>query len=247
MKGGIRLLDRTRQPALDGTFKTTGLDGPVEIIRDRFAVPHIYASSVRDALPKVSFTPKTACVRWSFTGDLVKANWQVFGAAGLPLDKAARVLGFKQTALIDLENSSEELKSALEAYSDGVNCWRTNSNYKTPVELALVGAPRPQAWSPLDCMVFARMMIWQLCRGWASEIVRARLYEAVGAEKAAELGVATTRQILPPARSGIEVSRLGPNLLENSGSRGMGSNSWVVTPNSPTLMGPSFQMTCTYL
>ncbi len=232
VKGGIRLLDRTRQPVLDGTFKTTGLDGPVEIIRDRFAVPHIYASSVRDAFFAQGFVhAQDRMCQMELNRRFGHGRLsEIFGAAALPLDKAARVLGFRQTALIDLENSSEELKSALEAYSDGVNCWRTNSNYKTPVELALVGAPRPQAWSPLDCMVFARLMIWQLCRGWSSEIVRAKLYEAVGAEKAAELEITESPANPIHLPGGIEVSSLGPNVLDNSGPRGMGSNAWAVTP-----------------
>ncbi|HQC44040.1 MAG TPA: penicillin acylase family protein, partial [Myxococcota bacterium] len=107
VKGGIRLLDRTRQPVLDGTFKTTGLDGPVEIIRDRFAVPHIYASSVRDAFFAQGFVhAQDRMCQMELNRRFGHGRLsEIFGAAALPLDKAARVLGFRQTALIDLENS----------------------------------------------------------------------------------------------------------------------------------------------
>jgi penicillin amidase len=41
---------RRSVPSSKGSVRLQGLDSPVEVIRDRWGVPHIYAGSVRDAL-----------------------------------------------------------------------------------------------------------------------------------------------------------------------------------------------------
>src|SRR5437763_6774683 len=41
---------RRSLPALDDTVRVTGLNGAVDVVRDADAVPHIFASTRRDAL-----------------------------------------------------------------------------------------------------------------------------------------------------------------------------------------------------
>ena len=41
-------LDQSRLPSLDGTLDLPGLSGPVEVVRDRWGVPHIYSENRND-------------------------------------------------------------------------------------------------------------------------------------------------------------------------------------------------------
>ena len=47
--GGGYVWLRGSLPELSGKIAVAGLNGPVEIVRDRHAVPHIYAASSADA------------------------------------------------------------------------------------------------------------------------------------------------------------------------------------------------------
>src|SRR5665647_882247 len=46
---------RQSLPQLDGTVTLSGLKAPVDIVRDRHGVPHIYAGSVADAYFALGF------------------------------------------------------------------------------------------------------------------------------------------------------------------------------------------------
>src|SRR5262245_13287851 len=45
----LRAYARKALPALDGRVRVTGLEAPIEIIRDQWGMAHIYASSLHDA------------------------------------------------------------------------------------------------------------------------------------------------------------------------------------------------------
>jgi penicillin amidase len=45
--GGAYLWLRTSLPTIDGEIRVSGLAAPVEIIRDAYGIPHIYAVSER--------------------------------------------------------------------------------------------------------------------------------------------------------------------------------------------------------
>ncbi|MCX7669850.1 MAG: penicillin acylase family protein, partial [Anaerolineae bacterium] len=47
---GLQWLARRRQPQVKGTIRLPGLRAAVEIIRDHWGVPHIYASHMADLL-----------------------------------------------------------------------------------------------------------------------------------------------------------------------------------------------------
>ena len=49
-KVGISLLDRGRLPQVEGSLTVVGLHAPVQVLRDRWYVPHIYAQSLEDAV-----------------------------------------------------------------------------------------------------------------------------------------------------------------------------------------------------
>jgi penicillin amidase len=235
-------MDRSRLAPLDGELSLRGLEGPVEILRDRWGVPHVYATSEHDVLfaqGVVHAQDRMAQMelnRRFAAGRLA----EIFGAAVLPADRAARILGFARMAARDWEASDREQKSALRAYSDGVNAWLGHPDLPRPLELALA-MHRPEPWSPIDCLAYGRMMSWQLTRGWAHAVVRANLVAAAGPAMAAELDVEEDPGHPVHLPRGIEVNRLPPDgAFPGSGRlrhRGIGSNAWAVSPGRTTTGG----------
>ena len=50
IKAALWPIGRIRLPQVKGTFSIQGLKAPVEVLRDRWGVPHIYARNARDVV-----------------------------------------------------------------------------------------------------------------------------------------------------------------------------------------------------
>ena len=59
------VLIRQSFPKIDGSVLISGLDGEVEIIRDSFGVPHIYASTLNDLFMAQGYVmPRSVSFKW---------------------------------------------------------------------------------------------------------------------------------------------------------------------------------------
>jgi penicillin amidase len=227
-------LSRRRLPKIDGTLSLPGLHDEVEIIRDRWGVPHIYAKSSHDLFFAQGFVHaqdrlfQMEIHRRLATGKLS----ELFGELSLDTDRTVRTFGFHRLGQADGEFISQEMQDILQAYANGVNAFLGHPGTKLPVEFTLLGH-KPELWHLEDSMAFARVMIWQLSHAWYGEIVRAQIAEKVGVEHAAKLEIHypdLNPTLLP---EGIEFNKLGPEgqLLNAKGpflERGLGSNAWSV-------------------
>ncbi|MFX1514625.1 MAG: penicillin acylase family protein, partial [Promethearchaeota archaeon] len=228
-------MSRRRLPVISGKLDVPGLLDSVEVIRDKFGIPHIYAQNdhdlyfaqgfvhAQDRLWQMELNRRTATGRLS----------EIFGELALDTDRTARTFGFARLGQQDWENADEELHSAFQAYSDGVNAFLQHLSSRLPIEFSLL-KHKPEPWKPEDSFAFTRVMIWQLSHAWYGEIVRARLIDKVGVEHAAELELNFPESNPTTLPKGIEF-----NILNDDGSfrkaqgpfldRGMGSNTWVVS------------------
>jgi penicillin amidase len=234
LRAGLTFLGRRRLPLIDGQLQLPGLHGPAEVVRDRWGVPHIYATDPADAffaqgvvhaqdrLWQMELNRRTASGRLS----------ELFGEISLDTDRAVRTFGFRRLAEADWGACGEALRAALQAYADGVNAFLATPAARMPIEFTLLGY-RPEPWSPVDSLAFSRVMIWQLSHAWYGEILRAKLIEAVGQEHAAawEIHPPDGNPIILP--KGIEFNLLGADGRLTAGhgpflQRGVGSNNWAV-------------------
>ena len=226
--------DRKRLPQIDGTIIIDGLSQPVEVIRDRWGIPHIYADSfqdlcfaqgyvhAQDRLLQMELNRRTA------QGTLS----ELFGEAALDTDRTTRTFGFNRLGRADWKNINGELREGILAYTCGVNAILGKKKGKLPFEFNML-SHIPDPWTPEDSLAFSRVMIWQLSHAWQGELIRAEIAEKVGADRAADLEIeypAMNPIILP---DGISFNMLDTdgNLIEKSGpflGRGKGSNSWVI-------------------
>ncbi len=232
----VNRLDRTRLPQIDGEIKLEGLSAPVEIIRDHWGVPHIYADTIEDSLFGQGFVHAQDRL---FQMELNRRTAQgrlsgLFGEIALDTDRIARTFGFNRLGMVDLENVSDELRARILAYTAGINAYLGQKRQKLPVEFSMLSA-HPDPWQPEDTMAFTRVMMWQLSHAWNSEIVRAAIAEKVGSENAAELEIHYPPENPLTLPNGIEFNAIDPEgvIRKIPGpflTRGIGSNSWVISP-----------------
>jgi penicillin amidase len=216
---------------------------PVEILHDRWGVPHIYAQSPEDLVFAQGYIhAQERLWQMDFNRRLVAGRLsEILGPVSLPLDRWMRILGLRRVAEQQESLYDEESLHILQAYAAGVNArlHQVKRAARLPVEFTLLRyAPEP--WTPVDSMSWAKMMAWNLSVNWETEILRAQLVARLGAENAAELELLTIEdqpRIIPP---GVDYSCISGDILKDAagarrfsgpGAReGLGSNNWVIAP-----------------
>ena len=227
---------RTTLPQTTGTLTVAGLDGPVEIVRDAAGVPHIFATTDHDAVFALGYVHAQDRL-WQMEMNRRIGNGrlsEVLGEATLDIDKFQRTLGYARVVRQNYETLPQRTKDLLAAYAAGVNGWRGEGHTLPPEFLILGVAFEP--WTVYDSLVWAKMMAWDLAGDYDLELLRAKLVEAVGAERAAQLmpgyptdGVTILAQAAPLGNA-VVLLRLDSQLQLDFrlGGREVGSNNWVV-------------------
>ncbi|MFO7631739.1 MAG: penicillin acylase family protein [Caldilinea sp.] len=228
---------RTSLPLVNGTVRVTGTDGPIEIVRDKAGVPHIYATTDHDAFYALGYVHAQDRLWQMEMNRRIGAGRlsEILGEATLSIDKFQRTMGYYRAALSDLEIIEPRSRQALEAYAAGVNQW-LSEDHTLPPEFILLGAT-PAPWQPADSLVWQKMMSWDLGGNYDLELLHQQLAQALGPERAAQLlpdypanGVTILAgiQIDTDATAALlEIDRT----LETDfgrGGRESGSNNWVI-------------------
>lgn len=228
---------RTSLPQTTGTLTVAGLDGPVEIVRDAAGVPHIFATTDHDAIFALGYVHAQDRL-WQMEMNRRIGNGrlsEVLGDATLDIDKFQRTLGYARVVRQNYETLPPRAKELLAAYAAGVNGWRAE-NHTLPPEFLILGVAF-EPWTVYDSLVWAKMMAWDLAGDYDLELLRAKLVEAVGAERAAQLmpgypadGVTILAQT-PPLANAVALLNLDSQLQLDFrlGGREVGSNNWVVS------------------
>jgi penicillin amidase len=215
-----------------------GLQAPVEVIRDRWGVPHIYAGSIPDALFAQGYLhAEERLWQMDFNRRLVAGRIaEILGAVALPLDRWMRILGMRRVAARQPDLLEPETRHYFEAYAAGVNARIAQG--RLPVEFTLLRY-KPEPWTIVDSLSWTKMMAWTLSVNWETEILRARFIERLGAEKAAGLEVPYFEgwpRVIP---AGVDPSALSQEALQRAAAArrftgppaagGLGSNNWVLS------------------
>ena len=224
-------------PQVTGVVNLQGLGASVEVHRDRYGIPHIRASSERDAFLAQGFT--TAQDRlWHMDYDRRRGTgrWaEVVGASALDQDKLMRRFRLEASARADYQASEEQTREMMDAYARGVNAF-VESATTLPVEYQITGVS-PEPWQPWDGLVVFKVR--HILMGvFESKIWRARMVREMGPEAAGRLfpGFEPGHLvILPPGAIslgpldvGLEELAEGAARLNYLGEMDSGSNSWVL-------------------
>ncbi len=234
LAGGSWWLLRRPLPQIDGSLMIDGLLDEVEIIRDEGGVPHIFAETAHDLFFAQGFVhAQDRLWQMDFQRRLVAGRLsEVLGAATLDTDRWMRILQLRRHTEADWERASDEARRGLQAYAKGVNRF-IETTPALPFEFTLLRYD-PEPWTPVDSLSWSKLMAFALSGDWDSEIIRARLIDRLGPERAARLAgrYPSENPIIVPD---IDYAALGDAMLEHSDhldtlARGnlSASNSWAV-------------------
>ncbi|MDT3681718.1 MAG: penicillin acylase family protein [Truepera sp.] len=231
---------RTSLPKVSGEVRVKGLEGPVEIVRDADAVPHIYASSHADAVFGLGFVhAQDRLWQMEFQRRVGSGRLsEVIGEATVSTDRFIRTLGIEQAAESGLEALSPEARGLIDAYVAGINAYLAQRRGALPVEFLLLGF-EPAPFEPVDVLVWAKMMAWDLGDNWSDELLRAQLVKQLApadvSAMIAELwpGYDDAATVVVPEGAAEYLRDLDVTaLLELAGPPkpdGYGSNNWVLS------------------
>ncbi|MGC2854247.1 penicillin acylase family protein [Novispirillum sp. DQ9] len=175
-------------PRTTGTLALPGLHDTVEVARDGRGVPVITAGSAHDAYLVLGFVHaqdrlfQMEFLRRLGSGRLAEA----VGQTGLPNDRFMRTLGLRQAAESSLAAVDAETRQALTAYAAGVNAFLETREGLLPPDLLLLGL-EPEPWTPVDSLLWQRLMALRLSGNWHEEALRAALLDVLPPDRVAEL------------------------------------------------------------
>jgi penicillin amidase len=228
-------------PEIDGSVQVKGLSAPVEVLRDKDGVPHLFAKSdpdgwfalgyvhAQDRMWQLEFQRRVAAGRLA----------EIMGELAYDNDRLMRTLGIARTAQRMADLADAPTRAAFEAYAAGVNAFLA-ARPVLPIEFHVFQID-PQPWTVADSMSWLLVMAWDLSGNWRTELARLRFMAKIGAERTGEL--------LPPYPGDKatplpdyttlyrELDRAAGSLLSLSppSEEAIGSNNWVVSgPRSAT-------------
>jgi penicillin G amidase len=202
---------------ISGQLRMPGLDHPVNVLRDRWGVAHIYAQGQHDlffAQGVVAAQDRLFQMElWKRAGQGRLA--EILGPSALPRDINARALRYRGDMQAEYESYSPDTKAILIAFTGGINSYVASLTAAggpgLPIEFQLAGFA-PDAWRPEDCL--NRMAAFSMTGNAFDELAHAQALTELGAEKAAKLFDFDPPVALDPAPN-LDLAGLSPALLKN--------------------------------
>ena len=225
-------LTLTAQPAAD-------LKAPVEILRDKWGVPHIYAKNADDLFFAQGWiTAKDRLFQidiWRRVGTGKLA--EVLGPQAVPRDRIARLVRYRGDWDAEWQSYSPDTKAIVTSFVNGINAY-INSLNERPLEFRMAGYD-PGLWVPED--VVSRVAGLLMTRNAQSEVSRVLDIARFGAEQVERLQPPDPFiKLLPP--KGLDLSAITSDILKDyTAAIGnvrfpgeQGSNNWVVDSSMTT-------------
>ncbi|MDW8341466.1 MAG: penicillin acylase family protein [Geminicoccaceae bacterium] len=217
-------------PDHEGDVVVFGLDRPVEIVRDEFAIPHVRARTEADLWRALGFVHGTdRPAQLEFTRRLGRGRLaELLGETALPLDRFFRTLGLARAAEAGLSAYRDEERALLDAYAEGVSAAFARAR-PLPPELLALGADL-EPWRAADTLLVHRLMALEVARAWRRELVHARLARMLPADRLAELLAEEegTTEPAPAGRARLDFSEPAREWFPELSVAGSGSNVFVV-------------------
>lgn len=231
---------RRAWPQINGTLQVPGLRAPVTVIRDRWGIPHIYASNPHDLFFAQGYVhAQDRFWQMEFWRRLGSGRLaEILGPSALPTDRFVRTIGWHRVAAQEWEGTDPETRAALEAYAEGVNAYISTHKGRLGLEFTLLGLTGkkfdPEPWTPVHSITWGKVMAWDLGGNMGMELLRANII--------ARLGTPAVPALMPPYPADRPV--IVPHPLTQATLQsvpeaaftahflgegdGLGSNNWVI-------------------
>jgi penicillin G amidase len=226
-------------PDYNKDISLKGLLAPVEVYRDSFAVPHVYALNKHDLYMAVGYLLAEDRL-WQM--DMLRRVTEgrlseIFGEKYVDTDLLLRALRFETKSQRILAVADTESLAAIEAFTDGVNQYIDGQANRLPPEFTILRY-HPEKWKPVHTLNLIGYMAWDLKAGW-SEILLHDIQKTVDSMRFRQLLPDLTRQqpaVYPASANPGKTVSLVPDLmlhsrlLEELGADVLeGSNNWAVS------------------
>ena len=235
----------------DAEYVLAGLEGPAEILIDRWGVPHMYASTLYDVFRVQGFNAARDRLWqldfWRRRGLGLFA--EVFGPSMIERDRASRLFYYRGDMQPEWLSYGSDTKRVATAFVDGVNAYIRlvlQDRELLPLEFRELGY-EPALWAPED---FARIRSNGLYYNLDSEVARALILRDHGPrvedlrrrrEPPVDLDVPEGLDLSLIPDDVQRVYRLAINPPDLTGAREtvlQGSNNWVLAPERTTTGRP---------
>lgn len=254
----ICALDKAAGPAYRGELPLLGLDQPVEVLWDRYAIPHVSARDEHDLffaqgylhaqerlwqmeMSRRFLSGRMAEIFGDFPLPWRELSVQFRGRSCVDFDFFVRLLGIRAAAVASLDLLGEEDQGRLRSYCDGVNRYIERCGRKLPWEFRLL-RHEPEPWQPADTLTigkgFALLLSTALYTRLNFIAVAAKLADQPDKLRALfpfypDDAPVTVRSVWDDAR-GLWQFSSGILSASEWHPAGNGSNSWAVAPQRST-------------
>jgi len=213
----------------EGTILVFGLQEPVEILRDRWGIPHIYAANTHDLFFAQGYAVAQDRMwqieMWRRNGEGRLS--EVLGQDYVTRDHFARLLAFRGNWDEEFRKYHPEGRLIFDAFAKGVNAsiQKAIDENKIPAEFQIMGFRPQPVWTARTLLT--RMPGWTLSRNAASEVQRALDIKAMGLAKLQELKPTDPQKriVVPP---GLDLDDIDPAILGLT--REANNIRWNLTP-----------------
>jgi penicillin amidase len=251
-------------PQTSGEIKLAGLNGPVDVYRDKMGIPQIYAGSLHDLFMAQGYVhAQERFWQMDFWRHIGSGRLsEMFGKSQVETDSFLRTLGWRQLAEQEWAGLDPESKAILSAYSDGVNAYlNEHSGMALSLEYGVLGlltpSYKPEPWTPINSLTWAKAMAWDLRGNMDEEIERALLLKTLTPAQVDELfpqypadhplivpdlaaqgsnaggrapgAVEGVRAISGDQLAGLQARLMTMDSLLGRADTGIGSNSWAIS------------------
>jgi penicillin G amidase len=209
-------------PGVDvtATLSLQGLSGPVDVVRDKYGRPHIYATSVTDAMRVEGYfvahdrTAQLDFYRRGSEGKLAEV-FSELSPTVIDLDITYRQIGLERTAQAQYAAlPAGPVKDALDAYADGITqAFQQIRAGTLRLPEGLIGYPMTafEDWTSVDSLAVSRFQTYELSYDADTDLANATFFEA--------------------ARTTFTASNSDPTIAKRAG---LERDLFLFTPGDPT-------------
>jgi penicillin amidase len=228
---------RAALPQVEGELSLSGLREPVEVLWDRWGVPHVYAQSTYDLFFAQGYIQASERL---FQLELMLRFGsgrlsEMFGELTLPLDRFIRTVGWNRAAKKQCAQWDDLSWEMSEAFAAGARAWISRMPAK-PIEYEVLQLDPyfPDGREVAELATAASiLMAWGLSTNWDGELLRVELADRLGWEAMTQLfpELPAEAAIVVAGKSGGAANRRRALELLREAPRfpkGQGSNNWVV-------------------
>ncbi|MGH8881971.1 MAG: penicillin acylase family protein, partial [Stackebrandtia sp.] len=178
-----------------GSASLPGLSAQVEVSRDDYGIPQVYADTATDLFAAQGYVQaQDRFFEMDFRRHITSGRLsEMFGESQVATDATIRTMGWRQVAEQEWENLDGVAREYFQAYADGVNAYLAGkAPGEASLEYTILGLNgldyHIESWSPVDSLAWLKAMAWDLRGNYSEELGRATmLAEGLPTDKIAEL------------------------------------------------------------